>query len=137
MREKLGSIIIAAIVGVAMSTGAAQSATKSKTPASGALDGKTVSGTLIEEGEKKGMKDNLIFKEGTFDSSACRSYGFKPVAYTTESNAGRTAFHAVAKNRKGETMDWTGTMEGARTEATAVYTNKKGKRTKYVFNQGS
>lgn len=90
-------------------------------------------GKITAEGKKKGDKDTLIFKDGTFDSVACRHYGFKPAPYTVETANGKRTFHSVAKNARGETMDWTGTVDSDQATATAIYTNKRGKATKYAF----
>ncbi len=113
-----------------------QGGTMGQAPSRGPLDGTRFVGRLTAEGKKKGDKDTLIFKDGTFDSVACRHYGFKPSPYTAEAAGGKRTFHSVAKNVRGETMDWTGAVDGDQMTATALYTDKRGKTTKYAFQSG-
>ena len=93
---------------------------------SGVLDGKVFVGDLVKKGEQTGDKDELIFKEGTFRSSACDARGFVAAPYTTESEGDAITFQAEASNDKGEKMAWNGTVKGETVEAKAVHTAKSG-----------
>lgn len=100
-------------------------------PETNPLDGKMFSGKLLPEGKKKGDKDDLLFKDGKFTSSACTKYGFEAAPYKTSMQDGKTMFEVEAMNPKGEKMDWKGWLDGGKLSAAAVYTNKKGKQMKY------
>lgn len=101
----------------------------------GEFEGKSFDGRLVPEGKKRGDKDVLSFKDGKFTSSACVKYGFLATSFSPTLQDGKTRFRALVQNKKGETMDWQGTLDGGKLTANAVYTNKKGKPSKYDFVQ--
>jgi hypothetical protein len=89
------------------------------------LDGKTYVGELkAEMGET--YADRLIFKQGTFVSTACRHYGFEAAPYTAMTADGITSFRVMARDGKGEKMEWVGMVAQDRVTATAINTNAKG-----------
>ena len=93
---------------------------------SGILDGKMFAGEIGEKGQQKGDKDGLIFKHGTFLSTACEGYGFKAAPYVATEKDGVFSFTVEGKNAKGEKMSWKGTVKNDEVEATAIYTTKGG-----------
>lgn len=100
---------------------------------SGMLDGKMVAGEIGKTGEEKGDKDMLIFKNGTFTSSACAKYGFHASPYKAEkSDDGKIAFTVNATNEAGEQMSWSGYIDNGKVEATAVHQSESGK-TEYWY----
>ena len=87
-----------------------------------ALDGKTFSGEVGKKGEASGMKDDLVFKDGKFRSTACDAYGFGDANYSAAPSGEATAFQAETHNPKDESMKWSGTITGNALEGTAVMT---------------
>ena len=115
-------------------TAAASSEAGATTAPAAILDGKAFKGTISKEGQKKkGDKDELVFKDGTFRSTACDKYGFTETAYTAHEEAGKTTFEATATNKEGEKMEWKGTIAGDKAAAAATFVNAKGKTEKYGF----
>ena len=88
----------------------------------GTLDGKTFSGEVGKKGEASGMKDDLVFKDGKFRSTACDAYGFGDANYSATPSGDATAFQAETHNPKNESMKWSGTIKGNTIEGTAVWT---------------
>ena len=86
------------------------------------LDGKSFHGTLKEVGKKEGDGDTFEFKGGQFRSTACEGHGFHYGAYTAEGSGENYTFTAKVTNKKGETMDWRGTVSGDTVTGTATYT---------------
>lgn len=130
-------LTVAIIVALAL-TGAAVAGehpehTKMKAEATsmgeGALDGKVFVGTTGKAGESEGDKDKLVFKKGTFVSTACVQYGFHDAPYTVEEKDGVTTFTASPTNASGETMSWTGTIREGMLEGTAVHKTSSGETT--------
>lgn len=88
----------------------------------GALDGKTFTGQMGEKGKEEGMKDDFVFKEGKFRSTACDLYGFSDAVYTTTGDGNTVAFHAVTTSATdGATMEWNGVARGNKIEGTAAW----------------
>ena len=83
------------------------------------IDGKTFTGTITKAGETQGDPDDFVFKDGTFISTACAGFGFKPAAYTTRQDGKRVLFDAVNETDSGVHMHWKGSISGDRLEATA------------------
>src|SRR6476620_10325548 len=77
-----------------------------------AIDGKTYTGTLTKHGETQGDPDDFVFKDGTFISTACAGFGFKPAAYTTKQDGKRLQFDAVNETDNGVHMRWKGFIQG-------------------------
>ena len=89
--------------------------------AAGPLDGKTFTGEVGEQGKTKGDPDTLVFKGGTFRSTACDKYNFAVTPYTVKEDRAMTLVEAKAKNPKGETMEWSLSTFGELMSGTAVY----------------
>jgi len=87
----------------------------------GTLDGKIFSGEIGKEGEKTGGKDDLIFKDGKFRSTACDKFGFTEAPYTVKASGRDTIFEAEAVSAKEGTMKWTGTVKGNTATATVLW----------------
>jgi len=85
------------------------------------LDGKTFVGSLLDGKKVIDKNENLVFKGGTFRSSACDKYQFKEASYKATESGGKVAFEAEAANDKGEKMSWKGTVVGTQAEATGVW----------------
>jgi hypothetical protein len=83
------------------------------------IDGKTYTGTLTKKGETQGDPDDFVFKDGTFISTACAGFGFKPAAYAVTQNGKSLQFTALNETDNGVKMQWKGTIEGDRLDATA------------------
>ena len=87
----------------------------------GLLDGQVFTGQLGKAGEEKGDMDKLVFKNGTFVSTACVEHGFQAAAYKCEEKDGVFTFTVKATNDAKETMSWSGTVKDGKVEATAVH----------------
>jgi hypothetical protein len=83
----------------------------------GLLDGKTYQVELQgKDGED--ISDTLIFQRGTFDSTACRQYGFSAVPYqATRQDDGSIKFQALAKSGEASNQ-WNGVVKGDSIEGT-------------------
>ncbi|MEK6578216.1 MAG: hypothetical protein AABZ55_03235 [Bdellovibrionota bacterium] len=93
----------------------------------GDLDGKTFKGKIGPSNEKKTYEDDLIFKAGTFVSTACETQGHHATNYTSETKDHVTTFVATTTNKEGEKMLWNGTVKGDKAEAKIVTTHADGK----------
>jgi|GEM_PF-1021315 len=88
----------------------------------GPLDGKTFSGEVGKKGDASGMKDDLMFKEGKFRSTACDVYGFGDADYTVVTAAGDvTNFQAETHSQTDGTMKWVGTIKESMLEGTTTW----------------
>jgi len=83
------------------------------------IDGKTYTGTITKSDETQGDPDDFVFKEGTFISTACQGFGFKPATYTTKQDGKRLQFDAVNETDNGVHKHWKGFIQGEHLEATA------------------
>ena len=91
--------------------------------AAGALDGKTFTGPMGPKGSETSRGDDTVtFKRGKFNSSICAQFGYSDGKYKTETKDGALEFTARTKNKKGDTMDWKGTVKDGKLDATAVTT---------------
>jgi hypothetical protein len=99
------------------------------------LDGKIFAGEIGQKGEKAGDKDNLIFKDGKFVSTACEKYGFGTAPYTVATGQGNTTFEALADGGKGGTMKWKGAIKQDSLTATVVW-SKPGKPDQEFWYRG-
>jgi len=61
----------------------------------GPLGREDLRGRNRREGEERGDKDTLIFKDGNFHSTGCDQYGFGDGAYTTTVKGDAIQFEAV------------------------------------------
>jgi hypothetical protein len=112
--------------------------TESKpTPASapaahGVLDGKVFEVQLVDGSGKKDQ-DQLVFDAASFESSACRPYGFKPAKYTGRAQGEDVTFESTAVAKDAGTNAWTGTVHGSSVRGTLTYTDPKGSATRYTY----
>ena len=98
-----------------------QAAAPMEMAASHDLDGKAFTGEIGEKGKEGANKDEFIFKDGTFHSTACDAYGFTAAAYTTEMKDGTTMFKATTMSPTDGKMEWQGTMKGDMLEGTCMW----------------
>ena len=82
------------------------------------IDGKTYTGTITGK-VRSGDPDDFVFKDGTFISTACAGFGFKPAAYAVTQSGKNLQFTALNETDSGVKMQWKGTIDGDRLEATA------------------
>ena len=116
MRTKLLGVVLAALfVGVAWA-------------GQGKLDGKNFK-VMVTEPDQKTYADTLTFKHGSFDSSECAKFGFKPTAYSGD---GET-FTATAKSAKEGTAEWSGTIKGDQVQGKLVWTKAGQPTYTYTF----
>jgi len=101
----------------------------------GTLDGKVFVGELGKKGDKTGDKDDLIFKDGKFRSTACEKYGFTEAPYTTNTSGENTSFVGEAMSAKEGTMKWTGTIKEDTVTATITW-SKPGKAPQEFWYRG-
>jgi hypothetical protein len=102
--------------------------------AGGALDGKVFTGTSGEAGRSTGDKDELIFKDGTFRSTACDPYGFGAASYTVTKNPdGSLAFTATTSSPKEGTIRWRGNVQDDAIAGTYVWEKTGQKPISYWF----
>ncbi len=99
----------------------------------GALDGKTFSGELIKKGKSKGDKDEYVFRDGKFRSTACDQWGFSEAPYTATVTGETTTFDATTESAKWGTMTWHGSVIGDRLEGTVVWSKKGKVKGEYVL----
>lgn len=100
------------------------------------LDGKTFTGTMTEKGKTAGDKDNLVFKNGKFRSTACEKHGFKDATYTANKEGEVVHFETETHTKDGAKLHWVGTVTGTVAEATATMT-KAGEEDKEFHYQGT
>jgi hypothetical protein len=99
------------------------------------LDGKSFVGQIGKKGEKSGDKDEIVFKDGKFRSTACDKYGFGQVPYTAKEGVGETTFEAETMSAKEGTMKWKGTVKGGTVTATVIW-SKSGKAAQELWYTG-
>lgn len=86
------------------------------------LDGATFSGESGPKGKPADERDELTFANGRFHSKACDQYGFGAAPYKVTKSAEGVSFEAVTHSDKEGTMTWTGKLDGATLEGTALWT---------------
>jgi hypothetical protein len=89
------------------------------------LDGKKFAVTLTPDGQAP-MSDDLIFKDGVFESTVCTNAGFAKSAYSTRLVAGGVAFDVQCDSPEYGHNDWHGVAAGDHIEGTCVRTPKSG-----------
>ncbi len=99
--------------------------------AAGALDGQMFAGEFGKPGKKAEGKDELIFREGRFRSTACDPYKFGDAPYTTTADGDATRFEAETESPKYGRMKWTCRVQGDVLDGTFVWTKKNGKTVEY------
>ncbi len=101
---------------------------------SGKLDGKTFVVQLVESG-KSPLTDSLVFKNGRFESTACRTFGFGQASYTINQAGSAETFMAKTHSAKQGTMLWKGTIKENHLQGTVVQTMKgQPKPVEYTFS---
>jgi hypothetical protein len=103
-RRLVALSLLAALVAVAPAAVAQDAPT-------GALDGKTFTVSVTEQG-KEPTPDTLTFTAGTFRSTACDEYGFGAASYTTSESDGTVQFSASATSDTEGAITWSGTITG-------------------------
>lgn len=101
--------------------------------ATGALDGKTFTGTIGKKGETTGQTDDFVFKDGKFESTLCEQFGYGTGDYKTAMVGDATQFSAQTTNAKGGQMNWTGKVTQGRLVGTVAST-ENGKTSEMWFN---
>ena len=107
-------------------------AAKAITPISHDLDGKTYV-IMLKQGDKAPTKDDLIFKDGTFDSVDCRQYGYALCAYEATKTGDAMQFEASAISAKYGKNHWRGTVKADGSVTGTMDWDNAGKKTKYTF----
>jgi hypothetical protein len=87
----------------------------------GILDGKNFMGEFGKKGKIADAKDEIIFKDGKFRSTACDPYGFGDAPYTTKVDGETVAFEAETMSPKNGKIRWMGTVMGDQIEATFIW----------------
>jgi len=86
------------------------------------FDGKNFVGEIGKKGEAKADKDEFIFKNGKFRSTACDPYGFRPGAYRAVGGTNEpTKFEAICTSPTDGKMTWRGMVKGDQIEGTALW----------------
>jgi hypothetical protein len=88
--------------------------------AAGALDGRSFEGVFLERGKTSGDADTIIFKDGRFRSTACDRYGYSDATYKTTAAGDAVTFEAETNSAKYGKLLWTGTVRGAKLDATVM-----------------
>jgi hypothetical protein len=86
----------------------------------GGLDGRTFTGVFLERGKTSGDADTITFKDGRFRSSACDRYGYSDAVYKTGTAGDATSFEAETVSPKYGKLVWSGTIRGAKLDATVM-----------------
>lgn len=129
-RSSLAAVAIALFSVTSMGAGAAwgaeaTAATKSATPASGALDGKTFVTQAGEKGKQAGSKDTFVFRDGRFLSTGCTPYGFGDAPYQATVDGDAIRFHAETRSPTHGTMVWDGIVRGDAIEGAYIWTRER------------
>ncbi len=89
------------------------------------LDGKKFVVSLAAEGQAP-MSDDLIFKDGVFESTVCTSAGFSKAPYTSRLVAGGVAFDVQCDSPEYGHNEWHGIASDDHVNGTVVRTPKGG-----------
>ena len=114
------AIFALAVAGSAPLAVAAEAGTAAG-PSAGPLDGKTFVGQVGERGKTTGDQDTLIFRDGTFRSTACDPYGFSEAAYTATPGADAITFQTETESQTDGRMEWRGRVQGSTIEGTSTW----------------
>jgi hypothetical protein len=90
------------------------------------LDGRSFEGVFIERGKTSGDADTITFKSGRFRSSACDQYGYGDAPYTATSDGETLRFEAQTTSPKYGKLLWSGSVRGAKLDATVMMERKSG-----------
>jgi hypothetical protein len=103
------------------------------TETAGALDGKSFTVTMTEQGGEE-QPDTLIFADGTFDSVACREYGFGAAPYQAEKKGDAWTFSAETRSEEEGVARWKGTVTGETVEGTMEWLKPGQDAIRYEFS---
>lgn len=100
----------------------------------GPLDGQSF--TINMKGpDGKDAPDDLVFKDGRFDSIACHEYGFGDAPYTAEKTGPVTTFKATTHSEKAGEFEWAATVSAdGKIAGTATMKGKDGKTSVYQIS---
>jgi hypothetical protein len=96
------------------------------------LDGKVFDVVLVQPNGQKDP-DQLVFDSATFESLACRPYGFKAATYSAHAQGGDVAFESSPKSKDAGANMWKGTVHGSTVSGTLVCTGPKGEPMNCTF----
>ena len=90
----------------------------------GALDGKIFAAQTADKakGADGAQPDTLEFANGKFSSALCVKSGYGPGKYTATAQNTAFKFEALAVNKAGGKMKWSGMIRGQDIEGTCVTT---------------
>ena len=122
MRSILFSALYLFVLGLSLSVIGAGT---NEASADDSLDGKSFS-VKISEHNKDGepTDDELVFKDGTFMSSDCEQYGFKPAPYESMSKDGATKFKSTLMSDKEGKAEWEGAVKGEEISGTFIWSKE-------------
>lgn len=126
---RLGRSVLPMVLTGAVAAGTA--ATSLAQAGKGALDGKTFVGEYGDKGKKADGKDELIFKDGRFRSTACDPYKFGDAPYRTILEEDAVRFEAETESPKYGRMRWSGRIQGDVLDGTFVWIKKNNKTRDY------
>jgi hypothetical protein len=86
---------------------------------------------VLAAGDQK-MPDEITFDRGSFDSSACRGFGFGPAAYTSRDDGGAIAFQVDARS-KDTVNHWRGRIAGRHVTGTVTQERNGAVAASYTF----
>lgn len=96
------------------------------------LDGKVFDVVLAQPNGQKDP-DQLVFDSATFESIACRPYGFKPATYSARMQGSDVAFESVPKSKDAGANQWKGTVHGSSVSGSLICTGPKGEPMNCTF----
>jgi len=96
------------------------------------LDGKVFDVVLVQSNGQKDP-DQLVFDSATFESLACRPYGFKPATYSARTQGGDVAFESSPRSKDAGANVWKGTVHGSTVSGTLSCTGPKGEPMNCTF----
>lgn len=98
------------------------------------LDGKTFQVRVVDPQGKEDT-DTLLFRDGTFRSTACDRYGFTAAPYTVEVRPdGAMAFKSDSRSPSEGRNQWEGRVLGDRVEGSFTWTKEGQAPVKYTFD---
>jgi hypothetical protein len=83
---------------------------------------------------ERDIKDELVFKGGTFTSAEFAKRGFEPGTFDEEIHPGSVGgFTAIQKDKSGDNIKWNGFIAAGELSGTLVWTKKDGTVLNYTF----
>ena len=89
------------------------------------LDGRSYKVTLVAPNGEK-MSDDLLFRNGRFESTVCTSAGFNVVPYSVQTIEDGMRFTAQCDSPKMGHNEWRGMVKGDQIEGMVTRTPKEG-----------